>query len=259
MSVFDTNACEVLDYEGFWYQKEKKKTIEGTFALGNLDCTKIFACGFDGSQQLLIYHSHNRDRVLKPISTEYSSVITTWMCVERSLSQEFIFVGGMNVEMPTIGALTFNENLTPVGFMKFSKIKSRSLSRIKRIVGSDVLMAGMIQEILILRFENSQFTTIHTYNTYGDYEVGSILFHTNLIFFLTLGEPTLNFYELADSVNQAEFINTELMSPVITVFYEMKLGISNKSVTEAPKFEIDKEIVNYLANENISYSIVLLY
>lgn len=256
MSVFDSKACEVVDYEGFWVPKSRSKPMTRVFGLGNVDCTKIFATGFDGSQQLLIYHQHNSERIFKPLSQEYNSMITTWMCIERSLSQDFILVGGMNVETATIGALTFNENLTPVGFIKLNKVKSRSLSRLKRIEGSDVVMAGMIEDIMILRFQDNQFTMLYNFSTYSDYEIGSVLFHTNLIYFLALSEAALNVFELSKSINQSEFYNTELMSPVVTVFYEMKLGISKKTSTEAPKFQKEEEIVNYLANEDITYEIV---
>lgn len=208
LSVFDLAACEVIDYEGFWVPKEKKKPIKGVFGVGNVDCTKIFASGFDGSQQLIIYHQNNRERIFKLASQVYNSYITTWMCVERSLSQEHIFVGGLNVETPTIGALAFNETLAPVTFLKLTKVKSRSLSKIKRIEGSDFIIAGLIQELLILRFDKGEFLILNTLSTLSDYEIISIQFHSNAIYFMTMGDQSLGKFEFPSSVNQSEFVNT---------------------------------------------------
>lgn len=209
LSIFDLAACEVLDYEGFWLQKDKKKPMRGVFGIGNVDCTKIFASAYDGnSQQILIFHQHNRERVMKQASQEYSSYITTWMCVERSLSQEHIYVGGMNVETPTIGALAFNDSLAPISFLKLTKVKSRSLSRIKRIEGTDFVIAGLIHELLILRFDQSEFSLLHTLSTYSDYEISAIQFHSNSIYFMTLGDQSLSVLEFSSSVTQSEYINT---------------------------------------------------
>lgn len=253
----------MIDYEGFWFQKDKKRPIKGVLGISNLDCTKIFASGFEGSQQVLIFHKHIGDRIYKPVGSEYTHFITTWMCAERSISQEFIYIGGMNVETPTIGALAFNETLSPISFLRLGKVKSRSLSRIKRIEGSDFLMAGLIQELLILKFEKSEFSLLHTFLTYADYEIISIQFHTNNIFFTTLGEQVLSVIELKAQVNQAEYYSTgnrwlfpEAMNPLITEFYEMKLGLKKPTGSDAPKLEGDRDIVNYLNNENISYKVV---
>ena len=121
MSVFDLTACEVIDYESFWFQKDKKRRIKGVLGISNLDCTKIFGSGFEGSQQILIFHKHIGDKLCKSVGQDYTNFITTWMCAERSISQEFIYVGGMNVETPTIGALAFNETLAPISFMKLKR------------------------------------------------------------------------------------------------------------------------------------------
>lgn len=163
----------------------------------------------------------------------------------------------MNVETPTIGALAFNESLAPISFMKLTRVKSRSLSRIKRIEGSELLMLGLIQELLIVKFENAGFALLHTFMTYADYEIVGIQFHTNHIFFTTLGEQVLSVIELKAQVNQAEYYTTESMTPIVTEFYEMKLGLKKQSVAEAPKFEGDRDIVSYLANEDISYQVVM--
>lgn len=208
MAIFDLSACQVIDYEGFWFQKDKKRPIKGVMGVSNLDCTKIFASGYEGSQQLLIYHKYIGDRLYKPVGQEYTAHITTWMCAERSISQEFIYIGGMNVETPTIGALAFNETLAPICFMKLTKVKSRSLSRIKRIEGSEFLMVGLIQELLIMRFEKSEFSLLHTYLTFTDYEIISIQFHSNQIFYTTLGEQVLSLIEMKSQVSQVEYFST---------------------------------------------------
>lgn len=256
MSIFDVKVSEVIDYEGFWIEPGKRLPYMAVFAIGNLDCTKIFALGYDAGQQILIFHQQNKDRVFKPISQELSLLISTWLCIESSFSQEFIFVGGAEVDTPVVGALTFNENLSPVGFLKLSKMKSSSLSRLKRIEGTDFVIAGLIQEIAILKFDKNQFSLLYTYATYSDYEIGSILFHTNMIYTLTLSDGAFNLYPMADSVNQSDYYSTEQMSPVVTEFFDMKLGISRKKSLETPNFQEEREIISYLANENITYNIV---
>lgn len=46
------------------------------------------------------------------------------------------------------------------------------------------------------------------------------------------------------------------MNPLITEFYEMKLGLKKPTASEAPKLEGDRDIMNYLNNEDISYKVV---
>lgn len=47
------------------------------------------------------------------------------------------------------------------------------------------------------------------------------------------------------------------MNPLITEFYDMKLGLKKSAVAEAPQLEDDHDIVNYLANEDINYKLVV--
>lgn len=47
------------------------------------------------------------------------------------------------------------------------------------------------------------------------------------------------------------------MNPLITEFYDMKLGLKKPTSSEAPKLEEDRDIVNYLVNEDISYKVVI--
>lgn len=256
MAFYDVKANEVVCYENFWMSPDRRKPLMGVFGLGNAGCTKIFGSGFDSSGQVLIYHQFNKDIIFKPICAEYNSQITSWTCIEKSLDQEFIIVGGINIDTPILGLISFNDTLTPIGFTKFTKVKSRSFSRLKRIEGSNFILAGMIQELLVLRFEKNQFTVLHTYMTYSDYELSSITFHTNKIYFLTLGESELNVIEIDASVNQSEFHSAENMSSIVTEFYEMKLGLAKKKAVDTPNFQDEKEIVSYLANEDITYNIV---
>lgn len=263
MAVFDLDACEVVELDNFWLQKDKRRPIKGNLGISNLDCTKIFASGFEGSQHILIYHKHLAERKYKPIGQDYSNFITTWMCAERSYSQEFIFIGGMNVDIPTIGALAFNETLALITFTKLTKVKSRSLSRLKRIEGTDFIMVGMIQELLVMKFDKTEFQQLHTFLTFMDYEISSIQFHTNHIFYATLGEQVLGVFELKSQVTQSEYYSTgssgvtaESMNPLLTEFYDMKLGLKKQTVSQAPRLEDVKDVVRYLASQNISYKVV---
>ena len=47
MAVVDVASMDYIDYEAFWFHREKKRPIKGLMGLGNSDCSKIFATGFD--------------------------------------------------------------------------------------------------------------------------------------------------------------------------------------------------------------------
>lgn len=258
LSVLDVATLDFVDYQGFWIHREKKRPIRGLIGLGSSDCSLIFATGFEGSHQILIFHRIDQDRIYKTISSEYTSLITTWTTCESSRTDEHFFVGGLIGDTPTIGAIRFNESMSPISFSKLSKLKSKTLSKIKRIEGSDILMVGMIQDLLIIRFVNdSEFSILHSFSVFSDYEIIAILFHSQFIFTLSLGDHSLQVIEFKDSVNQAEFSSTEFKEPLRVSFLDMKMGGQRRTISpEKITLGEDKEISNYLANDDITYNVV---
>ena len=144
MSIVDASTLDYADIDGFWIHKEKKRPIRAIMGLANVDCSRIFATGMDGSQQVLIYWKSGSEKINRNVTSDFVGNLTVWTCCESSLSDDHFYIGGMNIDMPTIGAVNLNESLSPISFYKFSKAKSKSLSKIKRVEGTDMIMVGLI-------------------------------------------------------------------------------------------------------------------
>jgi len=258
MAVVDVASMDFVDYEAFWFHKEKKRPIKGVMGLGNSDCSKIFATGFEGQTQILIFQKIGSDRVYKTASSEYTSLISQWMSCESSITDQHFYVGGMFGDVPTIGAISFSETLAPIHFMRCTKVKSRTLSKLKRIEGSDILIVGMIQDLSIVRFLNgSEFSTLHSFNTFGEYEIVALAFHTQFIFSLTMGDHQLQVLEFKNQINQLEYYTTEKKEPLKLDLLDMKLGGPRRATAQSElNLEQDKDIVSFLNNDNISYNVV---
>ncbi len=258
LAVVDVASMDFVDYEGFWFNKEKKRQIKGSMGLGSSDCSKIFATGFEGQTQILIFQKLGSDRIYKTASSEYTSLISQWMTCESSITDQHFYVGGMYGDVPTIGAISFTESMSPIHFMRCAKVKSKTLSKIKRIEGSDILIVGMIQDLIIVRFLNgSEFSTLHSFNTYSEYEMISMAFHTQFIFTLTMGDHQMQVLEFKNQINQLEYYNTEKKEPLKVDFLDMKLGGQRRQTTQSEiNLEQDKDIVNFLNNEDINYNLV---
>jgi hypothetical protein len=249
---------DFFDYEAFWFHKEKKRPIKGLMGLGNSDCSKIFATGFEGQTQFLIFQKLGSDRVYKTASSEYTSLITQWMTCESSITDQHFYIGGMYGDVPTIGAISFSEGLAPIHFMRCTKVKSKTLSKIKRIEGSDILVVGMIQDLIVVRFLNgSEFSTLHSFNTFSEYEIIAVAFHTQFIFTLTMGDHLLQVLEFKNQLNQLEYYNTEKKEPLKVDFQDIKLGGQRKQAAQPELVLVqDKDIVTFLNNEDIGYNVV---
>lgn len=206
MSVVNAQTLEFIDYENFWQSKDKKKPIRSAIGLATSDCSKIFGAGYQENVQMLVLQKSSGERVYKSTSsTEYSGKISSWLCCESSVSADYFFVGGVNLNTPTIGAISFNENLAPLGFLNLNKTKSRSLSKLKRIEGSEILIAGMVQDILILRVvPPTDLTILYSFTIFTEFECVSLAFHSNFIYTLCSGETVLHVIELKKPIVQEE-------------------------------------------------------
>ena len=261
LSVVDARTLECVDYEGFWEfpGTNRKRTIKPAFAIANKDCSKIFAVGYEGSSLVLIFHKHRTERAYKSPPAALHKEISTWLCAESYTSEDVFFVGGMNSDSATVGALEFNESLTPKSFFKLQKFKSKSVGRLRRIDGSDILLAGMSQDIAVLRYENSNFSLLHSFNTYCESEICGLNFHTQYIYSLTLDEGSLHVIEFKNPINQEEYNNTENKDLPVIEMKELQRGATGNT-TAAPgdlNLTNDADIASYLANEQISYANVM--
>jgi hypothetical protein len=260
LSVVDAQTLEYVDYKGFWeYPDTRKRFIKPAFAIANKDCSKIFAVGYEGTHLVLIFHKHRTERSYKAPSPALQKEISAWLCAESHITDEVFFVGGMHGDSGTVGAIEFHEGLVPKIFFKLAKFKSKSVGRLKRIEGSDILLAGMSQDIVVLRYEGSNFNLLHAFNTYCEAEICGLIFHTQFIYSLTLDQGSLHVIEFKNPINQEEYTNTENKELPVTDIKELQRGASGNPSTMNGDLNLtnDADIANYLANEQIGYANVM--
>lgn len=192
MSIVDTEKLEVLDIPGFWLHPEKRSEIAPVMGLGNRGCTKIFGLGFEASSMTLVFHDHTNKPVYTTQTKDHLEKISTWICIETSKSGDYFYVGGIVKDLPTIGAIKFDSTLAPLGFSKLAKLRSKTVSRIKRIDGTDILLIGLQNELIVMSSVSAiDFTVFHIYNLTTSTEINSIAFSSRYIFYLTLGDSEL--------------------------------------------------------------------
>lgn len=261
LAVVDALTLEFVDYKRFWEYPDtnRLRPIKPGFAIGNKDCSKIFAVGYEGTNLVLIFHKHRSERSYKAPSAALQKEISTWLCAESYTRDEVFFVGGMQSDSATIGAIDFNEGLNPKSFLKLSKFKSKSVGKLKRIEGSDIVLAGMSQDIVVTRYENSNFSLLHSFNTYCESEICGLIFHTQYIYSLTLDEGSLHVIEFKNPINQEEYSTTENKElPVLDIKELQRGAIGNAtSVNGDLNLTNDADIASYLANEQIAYANVM--
>ena len=219
MSVVDSSNLEEQEYRGFWMDGDKKREITNNHAIASKDCSKIFAMGILGGGPVLIYqNSITAERVLRQNYQPFFEKISEILCLESAAngSDDYFFVGGIYLDTPTIMSVKFDASLVPITNNLFQKVKSKSLTKIKRVDGSDVLILGMMNEIFVMKYDKNTFTQWAVYNTYCDIEICSIAFHSNLIFTLTVGECSLHVIEFKSAVNQSVLNDTENRTPLKT-------------------------------------------
>lgn len=97
------------------------------------------------------------------------------MCLEISENEKIVFVGGSdNIDIysgnPIISAFKFNEYLIHIDTLQLYDKKMRNIFQLKKMVGSNILIAGGFNSISLVEFkedtqnfvELKQLSNLHT-------------------------------------------------------------------------------------------------
>lgn len=207
LAIVDLETFKVVDMEDFWVNPESRRSIKPVMGIATRDCRKVLGFGWEGSLPTLIYQAWGvRSPQIVPPSC--SSYLTSWLCLEVSIDQETCFAGGVFKENPVIASLKFDASVEKIDLFKFTKVKSRSLSRIKRIEGSDIVIAGFTQEVLVLSYTNAQFALLQSYVASGRGEIVSLAFHSKYLFSITNEEHSFQVIEYKNTIRQSDYKGT---------------------------------------------------
>lgn len=242
--MVDTEKLEVLDIPDFWLHPEKKSVIVPVMGLGNRGCSRIFCLGFESSSMTLIFHDHTSKPVYTTQSKDHLEKISTWICIETSRAGDFFYVGGIVKDSPTIGTIKFDGTLAPLGFSKLTKLRSKTVSRIKRIDGTDILLIGLQNELMVMSSQSSiDFTVFHIYNLTTSNEINSIAFSSQYIFYLTLGECELQVIDCKKAADMEECFtkeNSAKIKPLAALTVDLT-DLNNPLIKKATTIEDDED------------------
>lgn len=207
LAIVDLETFKVVDLEDFWMNPESHRSIKPMMGIATRDCRRVLGFGWETSLPTFVYQEWgSKSAVIAPSAS--SSYMTSWMCLEVSIDQETCFAGGVFKENPVIAALKFDRSMDKVDLYKFTKVKSKSLSRIKRIEGSDIVIAGFVQEIVVLSYTSAQFSVLQSYVASGRGEIISIAFHSKYLFSITNEEHSFQVIEYKNTIRQSDYKGT---------------------------------------------------
>jgi hypothetical protein len=87
------------------------------------------------------------------VSYVLTFLVKYWFCADVSFDQRYVYVGGAYSDVAVIGVIKFDKTLKNINFLKLSFDEFRSITTIKRIPGTDIILAGAWCSILALSFD----------------------------------------------------------------------------------------------------------
>jgi len=151
LDILNLDTFETKAIHNFWKKEDINRQINPFFALTNKKGTKVFGIGDDDIIQnhLAIYWDSNQTKVIKDIDKDYQ-IMSKWVSYETSFNEKFIYIGGTKNIDAAILIIRFEESLKIAGFRHFTEGDYKSISALRRADGTDILMAGAFQTILLL-------------------------------------------------------------------------------------------------------------
>lgn len=205
--VVDLENKVSLEIEDFWLLAEKKKQLMPQIALSNREGKRLFGLGYDNSTGYFIYQGRGAQA-----AAQFPSNIGLTVCLTADLSynEDFIYIGGVCKDIPSISLVRFDESFKILSNIKFSKAKSNSVSKLKRIDGTDILMVGLNYEIAVVthRAEDYELQQIYMYQIQGELDVCAMAFHSRYLYYIRSFTPELAVIEFEAAVNQVQFFLT---------------------------------------------------
>jgi hypothetical protein len=205
--VVDLENKGSLEIEGFWQQPDKKKHLTPQIVLSNREGKRLFGISYDDNTGYFIYYAKATQT-----ASQIPNNIGLAICLTADLSynEDFIYVGGVSNDIPSIALVSFDERFNILSSMKFSKAKSHSVCKVKRIDGTDTLMVGLNFEIAIVthKAEDFELQLIYTYQIMGESDVYAMCFYSHFLYYIRSNTPELNVIEFETVVNQVQLLLT---------------------------------------------------
>lgn len=116
----------------------------------------------------------------------YFQAIETWECMESSLENKVFFVGGDYQNEGIIVAISFNEELSVKASKPITSKNSqcRVIKAIRRIKGTDTIVAAGNEGIHILSYQKGQFDSLNHFAIEGMGSIVSIQVSSNYIYLM---------------------------------------------------------------------------
>jgi len=147
-------------------------------------------------------------------------IVQEWETIELSYSEKIIYVGGSVNKIGVIGVIVFNETLKPLDFLKLASLNLESVSKIKRIEGTDILLVGSFCIIFIAIFSTSEkkFSVIDVIKglTPGE-NIHSLFFYSDKLFFCGESGKNLGVIEFEHFVEMHDFYAKGRQNNLITL------------------------------------------
>lgn len=205
--VVDLENKVSLEVEDFWLHPDKKKQLAPQIALSNREGKRLFGLGNDNNTGYFVYQGRGTQ-----VTSQLPSNLGLTVCLTADLSynEDFVYVGGVCKDIPGISLVRFDESFKVLSNIKLSKAKSNSVSKLKRIDGTDILMVGLNFEIAIVthKAEDYELQQIYLYQIQGELDVCAMAFHSQFLYYIRSYTPELAVIEFESAVNQVQFFLT---------------------------------------------------
>lgn len=263
ISVVESKTYHNLEYESFWNTTKERKALTPQFAVSSPDCSKIFAVGVADSTTFLIFQNFKSPRVFKQIKKSSEQSQMTYICGDNSTEADIVFAAGIVSAQPSIMALSFDKKLETVASWNLPDKEARLVSRLKRIEGSNYLMAGMNKSVGIVRYnpEEKTFITVHQIPVNCKGRVSSLVFDTDKIYALTSPDSKPLVVEFSSAVDQKELWAAERSSPSgdpnsFVPFSQLEINLEKTNADEEDEVEDSPMVVPV---ESLGYDVVELF
>lgn len=189
LSIIDTKKHMFQNIENFWNYSTKNRLLEPLICICDKNAQMIYGVGRDKVSNSF----HNVFfKVDEPAKKEWANnklfpaQIEQPLSADISLCQKFIYVGGFKTGIAVICALSFSEGLEIKSTKKFISNNVDSISKIKRVEGTEILLLGGLGCVVVGMYndERTQFDTFQIIEGLSESLIEQMIFQRSFIIVL---------------------------------------------------------------------------
>ena len=168
LSIYNTIEDKIEDIKDFWVDNLSFTRLTPLMAISNQTGSRVFGIGIDqrklsGVDTLIFYSSGKRYQME---ATRLAKHISFIVSIENSLEGSLVFVGGEHEEKAVIGAISFDEKMSPIKFIKVRE-DVETITQIRRMRGTNILLVGFSKNISVYKYQDRNFKSISTFEIQG--------------------------------------------------------------------------------------------